>query len=409
VSECLERGGLIVRGALLPTAIENADPLECQGPYGGLVCLALVTLLLVIDLCPEGMPDRFRCPFHERLAEERRTLPTPVHPGLLAPAFRDRCDARIFLECLGGGEAFPLFAEGHAEAGGKDGPRPWQGVTQGEVGMGLGALGHGSVEIGNGLPGHAELGDKGWHQEGLGGDHACIRGQRPSVLDGLNAGGDDVGRAHVVGTEKALQGGTTRELDGFQGRPAAQEVAKDRRVFVLKPLQDVGEVVFERTRQAIRQPDCVADEAPAVFDELRQGAHRGALRDKGGEFVTVFAQDLDLECGIGGVIFGPARGKRFAVLGHGEWIDGKEHEAIIVLPRSHKRAFIEFQADGNRLAVAARAQGAAPRVDRFRTVGEPQKLPVRRTGDLSADIVCGIRPVKAHKGRKCFGGLWLHG
>src|SRR5882672_817989 len=116
-SECLEIGGLIVRGALLPTAIENADPLECQGPYGGLVRLALVTLLLVIDLGPEGMPDRFRCPFHERLSEERRTLPTPVHPGFLATSFRDWCDARIFLEFLGGGEAFPLFAEGHEEAG----------------------------------------------------------------------------------------------------------------------------------------------------------------------------------------------------------------------------------------------------------------------------------------------------
>ncbi len=380
--ERLEIGGLIVWGAILPTAIENADPLECQGPYGGLVRFALVTLLLVIDLCPEGMPDRFRCPFHERLSEERRTLPTPVHPGFLATAFRDRCDARIFLEFLGGGEAFPLFAEGHEEAGGKDGPGPWQGVKQGEVGMGLGALCHGSVEVGNGLQGHAELGDKGLHQEGIGGDHAFIRGQRHSVLDGLNAGRDDVGRAHVVGMEKALQGGATRELYGFQGRPAAEEVAKDRRIFFLKPLQDVGEVVFERTRQAIRQPDFVADEAPAVFDELRQGAHRWALRDKGGEFVTMFEQDLDLEFGIGGVIFGPARGKRFAVLGHGERIDGKEHEAIIVLQRRHNGAFIEFQADGNRLAVEPRAQGADPRVDHFRTVFETQKLPACRTGDL---------------------------
>src|SRR5713101_9982625 len=122
--ERLERGGLIVRRAILPTARENADPCEGQGAHGRLVCLALVALLLVIDLCPEGMPDRFRGPFHERLAEERRTLPTPVHPGFLATAFRDRCDARIFLAFLGGGEAFPLFAEGHEEAGGKDGPGP---------------------------------------------------------------------------------------------------------------------------------------------------------------------------------------------------------------------------------------------------------------------------------------------
>ena len=380
--ERLEIGRLVVREALLPTAIEDTDPLEGQGSHSRLVRFALVALLLVIDLCPEGMPDRFRGPFHKRLSEERRTLQAPVHPGCLATAFRDRCDARIFLEFLGGGEAFSLFTEGHEEARGKDGPGPWQGVKQGEVGMGLGTLCNGSVEVGHGLQGHAELGDQGLHQEGLGGDHAFIRGQCHSVLDSLKAGRDDVGRAYVVGTEKALQGGATCELGGFQGRPAAEEVAKDRRIFVLKPLQDVGEVVFERTRQAIRQPDFVADEAPAVFNELRQGAHRGAWRDKGGKFVTVFEQELDLEFGIGRVIFGPARGKRFAVLGHGERINGKEHEEIIVLQRRHHGAFIEFQADGNRLAIEPCAQGADPRVDHFRPVFETQELPARRTGDL---------------------------
>src|SRR5216684_2432813 len=126
--ERLERGGLIVRRAILPTARENADPLECQGAHGRLVRLALVALLLVIDLCPEGMPDRFRGPFHERLAEERRTLPTPVHPGFLATAFRDWCNACVFLELRGGGEAFPLFAEGHEETRGKDRPGAWEGV-----------------------------------------------------------------------------------------------------------------------------------------------------------------------------------------------------------------------------------------------------------------------------------------
>ncbi len=55
---------------------------------------------------------------------------------------------------------------------------------------------------------------------------------------------DDVGRAHVVGPEEALKGGATRELRGFEGRPAAEEVAKDRRIFLLKPLQDMRESSF---------------------------------------------------------------------------------------------------------------------------------------------------------------------
>ena len=138
--ERLEIDGFIVRRTLLPTPIEDADPFEGQGAHGRLVRLALVALLLVIDLRPEGMPRGFRRPLHERLAQERRTLEAPVDPGFLATAFRDRRDTRIFLEFLGRGVAFPLFAKGHEEARGKDGPGPWQGVKQGEVGMALGAL-----------------------------------------------------------------------------------------------------------------------------------------------------------------------------------------------------------------------------------------------------------------------------
>ncbi len=112
-----------------------------------------------------------------------------MDPGFLAAAFRHRRNARIFLEFLGRGIAFPLFAKGDEEAGGKDGPGPWQGVKQREVGMGLGALRDGFIEVGNGLQGDAELGHEGVHQEGIGGDDAFIRGQRDGALDGLDAGG----------------------------------------------------------------------------------------------------------------------------------------------------------------------------------------------------------------------------
>jgi hypothetical protein len=63
--------------------------------------LTFVALLLIIDLGPEGMPCGFRRPLHACLAQERRTLEAPVHPGLLATAFRDRRNARLFLEFLG--------------------------------------------------------------------------------------------------------------------------------------------------------------------------------------------------------------------------------------------------------------------------------------------------------------------
>jgi hypothetical protein len=224
--ERLERDGCIVRRALLPTAIEEAQPCECQGPHGGLRRLALVTLLLVIALCPEGMPDRCRGPCYDRVSSALRTLEAPVHPGFFAAAFRHWRDTRICLVFLSRGEVAPLFAKGHEEAGSKDGSGAWQGSKHGAVGMALGAWRHGVVDVCNRLHSDAALGDEGVHQEGVGDDAPCIRGQRHSTLDGLDAGRDDVGRAHVVGTEKALQcGGRGRQHSKSRAAVARQEHA----------------------------------------------------------------------------------------------------------------------------------------------------------------------------------------
>jgi len=63
-----------------------------------------------------------------------------VDPGFLAAAFRDRRNARIFLEFVGAGKAFPLFAEATRRRGAKNGPSTWQGIKQRKVGMVLRAL-----------------------------------------------------------------------------------------------------------------------------------------------------------------------------------------------------------------------------------------------------------------------------
>jgi hypothetical protein len=165
--------------------------------------------------------------------------------------------------------------------------------------------------------------------------------------------------------------------------------------------------VFEGTRQARRQTDCVADQATAVCDELRQGAPRGAVRAKGGELVTVFEEDLDLERGIGGIICGPAGGTCCAVPGQGERMDGTAHEAILLAPCVHHGPFLQLTAHSDGGSVASRPQGADPRIDRVRAVREDQKRSFCRARGLEADLVCGLRPVEANKGRKCFACLWL--
>jgi hypothetical protein len=147
----LEIDGLIVRCALLPAPREDANPFECQCPYGGLMGFTLVALLLGVHLRPERMSDRLCSPFNERLPEELGTLETPVHPGLRAAPFGHRRNASIFLECGGRGIACALFAEGDEQPGGEDRPRSWEDSEPGEIGMALSALRDGGVEISDGL------------------------------------------------------------------------------------------------------------------------------------------------------------------------------------------------------------------------------------------------------------------
>ena len=123
------------------------------------------------------MPRGFGGPFHERLSEERRALPAPMHPGCVAAVFDDWRDPRVLLDLRSRRIAFALCAEGNEEARGKDSASPWQSGKHGEVGMALGALGDGVVEGCYRLQGHTQLGNESLDEEGMRGDDAVISGQ----------------------------------------------------------------------------------------------------------------------------------------------------------------------------------------------------------------------------------------
>jgi hypothetical protein len=190
--ERIEINGLMVRGAILPTPQEHAEPRERQGAYGRLVCCALLAWRWVIDPCPEGMAERCRGPLHEGWAEEWRTVDAPGDPGLLAAPCCHRGAARELWECSGGGLAFPWFAEGDEEAGSEDGASAWKGLEHGAVGMALGARRDGLVEVLDGVPGDPAWADEGLHEERLGGDEALLGGQGGGSLDGVDALGHHV-------------------------------------------------------------------------------------------------------------------------------------------------------------------------------------------------------------------------
>jgi hypothetical protein len=192
---------------VLPTPIENTDPFERQGAHGGLRRVALVTLLLIVDLGPEGMSNRLCGPLHERVPEELWTLETPVHPGFLAAAFGHRCDPGIFLQGGGGRIPFAWLPEGDQEAGRKDGSRAGEGLKQGEIGMMLGALRDGMIKGLDRVQSHAKLTDQGLDEQGIGGDDTFISGQGSRGFDGVNARGEHGFHTHMVVAKEGFQGG----------------------------------------------------------------------------------------------------------------------------------------------------------------------------------------------------------
>jgi hypothetical protein len=361
---------------------------------------ALVALLLVGDLCPEGMPDRCRGPLHERLSEELWTREAPVHPGLLPAAFRDRCTARIFLQCGGSGLARALFPKGNEEAGGEDRPSAWEGLAEGAVGMGLGPRRDGRVERGDGLQGDAELGHQRLDHQGMRGHDALIGGQRRGGLDGVAALCDHGCRGHGVVAEEGRKGGAAREVGRYAGGPAAQKVTEHGGILVLQPWQHRRERVFQRPGETVRKAHFLPDHAPPRCDELCEGAHGGALRMERRQLVPMRAQQCALQCGVGGIVCGPAGGEGFAIPCQRQRMDRAEDQKVILAQGADPRPFGECEAESHRVAVKPRTQRGAPRVDGLGRVLKLEALPLCGTSGLEAPIMVGIRPVEPNKGRK---------
>jgi hypothetical protein len=246
----------------------------------------------------------------------------------MATAFRHWREASILLEFSGGGLAFTRFAEGDEPGRGQDGPSPWQGGKQGEVGRALGAWCEGMVDVCDRVQDDPELGDESLHQEGLRGDDALLSRQGSRARDGLEARVDDVGSAHVVGAEAVLQGGAAYRLDGFEGRPWGEDVTDERGVLVAQPLQGGREGVLQRRGEAVGQAHVGADQPAAMCDAWLERTHPGALGDERLQRVTRREQELARQFSVRGVVLRMTGSEGVAVLGQGHRIHGEQHQAL---------------------------------------------------------------------------------
>ena len=71
---------ITIRLFLLPTAVDNAYPFECQCADCSLMSLTLLSLHLVKRFSPKRVFTSLQCPFNKCLSEEFGTTPAPMHP-----------------------------------------------------------------------------------------------------------------------------------------------------------------------------------------------------------------------------------------------------------------------------------------------------------------------------------------
>jgi hypothetical protein len=147
--------------------------------------------------------------------------------------------------------------------------------------------------------------------------------------------------------------------------------------------------------------------ATALVMAWRRGALTSAARTgwarqqrSRGERGVVFAEACALAFGLGGVVCGPAGGKRVTGLGPGTGMHGQEHQASIGAERGNPGPFLTRKAHSNGHPVARRAPGVAPRSDRVRAVLADEHRACPSAGGLYAELVFGSRPVEANAGGK---------
>src|SRR6476619_6679747 len=95
--ECIQVLRLVVRDTILPTAKEDANPVEGQGPNGGVMSLSAGSPQLVVGLGPSGSPQGMQSKFMEGLPQEFGASVAAMHDGGAAAAFGHRGNAAEIL------------------------------------------------------------------------------------------------------------------------------------------------------------------------------------------------------------------------------------------------------------------------------------------------------------------------
>src|SRR5262249_50007741 len=148
-------------------------------------------------------------------------------------------------------------------------------------------LSNGLIEALNRFQGGAQLLNERLRHEGMGDEDPLVSRQGPGPFDGLKPLVDAVLTPQVMLMKELRQRATPCELGRFERRPLSQKIAKQPRLLMGEPLENLRKIMLQNIGQPIRDPNAVRHHATTMFNQLASGAHLGTLGRQWLELIPV--------------------------------------------------------------------------------------------------------------------------
>src|SRR4029453_853084 len=191
-----------------------------------------------------------------------------MHPRLLAATLHHRSHTDRGLHFSGGAISLALFPKRHQKARGSSRPGSRQRIEESEIAMVLSPLSNSLIEALNRFQGGSQLLNERLRHESMGDEDPLVSRQGPGPFDGLKPLVDALLTPQVMLTQELLQRATPGELGRFARRPLSQKGAKQPRLLIGEPLENLRKIMLQNIGQSIRDPNAVRHPRPTMFNQL---------------------------------------------------------------------------------------------------------------------------------------------
>jgi len=203
-----------------------------------------------------------------------------------------------------------------------------------------------------------------------------------------------------------------RLLQGGQARPAGEELASARSAQLAGPFQSLREGRLEPGGETVGQPGAVVDQLATLLRKHLDLARAGIVRLPGPQAVGMATHQLQQQIGVLGIALGSAAEEGLAVVGRGLGRYRIQDQEVVSHQGVDQRAARLLDGDGHPAEGETGAQLAHPALQGFGTLGQNERLHLRRADRLQASLMLLIGPVQAdpgdnvrNRGRHVFGLL----